>query len=35
MWLQIAVLYSALAVIVVAVIGICFLIAWLTTGSAV
>ncbi|HEY6149659.1 MAG TPA: hypothetical protein VIW19_04000 [Gaiellaceae bacterium] len=35
MWLQIAVLYSALAVIVVAVIGICFLIAWLATGSAI
>jgi hypothetical protein len=34
MWLQIAVLYSALAVIVVAVIGVCFLIAWLATGSA-
>jgi hypothetical protein len=34
MWLQIAVLYSALAVIVVLVIGLCFLIAQLATGSA-
>ena len=35
MWLQIAVLYSALAVIVVVVIGVCFLIAWAATGSAI
>jgi hypothetical protein len=35
MWLQIAVLYSALAVIVLLVIGLCFLIARLATGSAI
>jgi hypothetical protein len=35
MWLQIAVLYSALAVIVLLVIGLCFLIARLATGNAV
>lgn len=35
MWLQIAVLYSALAVIVLVVIGVCFLIAWAATGSAI
>jgi hypothetical protein len=34
LWLQIAVLYSALALIVCSVIGLCFLIAWLATGSA-
>jgi hypothetical protein len=34
MWLQIAVLYSALAVIVLVVIGVCFLIAQLVAGSA-
>jgi hypothetical protein len=35
LWLQIAVLYSALAVIVLTVIGLCFLIAKLATGSAI
>jgi hypothetical protein len=35
LWLQVAVLYSALSLIVGAVIGLCFLIAWLATGSAI
>lgn len=35
LWLQVAVLYTALGVIVLLVIGLCFLIAWLATGSAV
>jgi hypothetical protein len=35
MWLQITVLYCALAVIVLLVIGLCFLIARLATGSAI
>ena len=34
LWLQVAVLYGTLAVIVGGVIGLCFLIAWLATGSA-
>jgi hypothetical protein len=34
LWLQIAVLYSALALIVCSVIGLCFLVAWLAAGSA-
>jgi hypothetical protein len=35
MWLQIAVLYSALALIVLLVIGLCFLVARLATGNAI
>src|SRR5919204_715449 len=35
MWLQIAVLYTALAAIVLLVIGLCFLVAKLATGSAI
>jgi hypothetical protein len=35
LWLQIAVLYTALGVIVLSVIGLCFLIAWAATGSAI
>jgi hypothetical protein len=35
LWLQVAVLYSALGLIVLLVIGLCFLIARLATGSAV
>jgi hypothetical protein len=34
MWLQVAVLYTSLALIVLTVIALCFLIAWLATGSA-
>jgi hypothetical protein len=34
LWLQVAVLYSALALIVCTVIALCFVIAWLATGSA-
>lgn len=35
LWLQIAVLYAALAAIVLLVIGLCFLVAELATGSAI
>lgn len=35
LWLQIAVLYSTLAVIVCVVIALCFVTAWLVTGSAI
>jgi hypothetical protein len=35
LWLQIAVLYGTLAVIVCLVIGLCFVTAWLVTGSAI
>ena len=35
LWLQIAVLYTSLALIVVLVIGLCFLIARIATGSAI
>jgi hypothetical protein len=34
-WLQVAVLYSALGLIVMFVIGLCFLVAHLATGSAI
>ncbi|HEY6836687.1 MAG TPA: hypothetical protein VI142_09605 [Gaiellaceae bacterium] len=35
LWVTLVGLYTALAVIVGAVIGLCFLIAWLATGSAI
>ena len=35
LWLTLVELYSALALIVGLVIGLCFLSAWLTTGSAI
>jgi len=35
LWQQVAVLYTGLALIVSFVIGLCFLVAWLATGSAV
>jgi hypothetical protein len=34
LWLQVAVLYGSLALIVGFVIALCFVIAWLATGSA-
>jgi hypothetical protein len=35
LWLQVTVLYSTLALIVGFVIALCFVIAWLATGSAI
>jgi hypothetical protein len=35
LWLQIAVLYSTLTVVVCLVIALCFVTAWLVTGSAI
>jgi hypothetical protein len=35
LWLQVAVLYSTLALIVGFVIALCFVTAWLATGSAI